>query len=1104
MFSKWLQILHRRRQQETNAPRCTGDLCPASPPPEPPWRQEWCAPSGILTPRDLSSVLEACSRRSSQPYYALATDRHRPGVAVRIDLSRGLTQSAAACLKMVRACNVSPWVLFAPVAAGDMGYAREGNFILDPKAVSYLRDIARLYGCAWGLLADPSACIARVLNTPFTIWHTVKDALAAVGIELCGYGCSFHTNTSSLLDMIWVYRATKRLGNTNYAQLLAQFGFQGREWLFEEARDPFFMHPGDGIESVTFTVNVKKKIEFLRSFLLHTNMGMEVNLRISFDYIAYTDRTGWRLLSKDGQVSSVSTDTLLQTIAAAPVQARLGIIIDPVDVQWNKTELEAEPHHILRCHKLRYLPYPFAYYLSVSSDVDWSTHDQIENMAAFVCDELGLAMAGSAYTMSRDAQWPAWSDVASLQESVHPHTKSYLGRWASMNIVDTLHGLTNSFDTVYFAQNVRVNDPPLVVDVLQDIYLDQYDGLLIQHSCDCRKDHHMIVVKLQDDSTYVYKNYEKFSHDSSPYTFYLYKFDDNDLSKKCPIKSLEINFKSSCHYIIKLQTAYATRSTVEKLLESIDDCNLRAPVFTGHGGGEGTWRFGVCVSRQWAEAHPEDGEMALDRPGTPYYILPSLKAFGVYFYNPNDLLCLDKLFKIQDMLTQAKAQDETSLYFFSRFYSTRYAETDQAPLWSYGKHGATAQGFPTNIEDVIQRMHWIEPGYGCILYTHLGHKIGNQASTRLGWNEEMYTAWSRLAEFVHARDSGNPVPFRIWFAPTSSILTFAAVMRHLPAHIKQEGHDIYITSWFDEATGHYVPDFKTFGTSWLHGITIYVPDTEQVKVFVDGTPITHFTCNPPDVSGETSITLVDSSWKRDLVPDTLMHVDTIKNHDMHISLDDPTGPTSLHLIPRGIQTEWSLSVPSVILRNVTHWTFEVLIKDTHVDWSVGFQIHDGLWFDAGTLPDVCWPLTFRKVGAWQRYTLAFADAAGSHCPHGDIRAIRIRLSDHRRADQILVRDVSIIRPCPTQKIRRNRRILAGNVARCVDNSPVSHLDITCQTPAGELVVKTNDAGMFIIRDLPDNIRCKIQIKDKKYKSFFMRGETAHMTCDQWDWDVKVF
>jgi hypothetical protein len=613
----------------------------------------------------------------------------------------------------------------------------------------------------------------------------------------------------------------------------------------------------------------------------------------------------------------------------------------------------------------------------------------------------------------------------------------------------------------------------------------------------------------------------EYSHNNEKKRYFLFNLPRELILPDSPvIAGIRISGLNKDDEVAGLETALATGTDIERLMNEISENGFVMPVFTSHGGSDDVRRNGLCVTEGWRKQFPEAIEVAraMDRSGTPYYVLPILKGNGVKFFNPIGAFGTKELCHLSSLLETETMQDGSEIYTFRRFSSRRFEETDMADTWAYNKRTSSVQGLPANLEDVLQRLHWLQPGYGTIIYTHLGHKVGNQISARLGWHEELFAAFGRLAEFVQQRDKDNPVPFRVWFAPASSVLAFAAVMKGLPSVIERDGHVVRITSWFDRNLGHRIPDPAVFGTSWLHGVTIHVPDPGKTEVFVDGIQMDNFTKNPADALGGPSITLVDKSGQIPFVPDvpsSMIHVGDSNVSRLSVEIPDQKEAAILRTSHGEGDGQWMLPIHPLKLRNVTHWGFEVQLLDTSVEWRVGFQTQEGVWFEAGSEPGLRWRVSSPPTGTWHRYTLAFVDGYGlnensresasifSSLIRSKIVAVRISINGSKGGHDFALRDLSVFRPRPCTKIRPNKRILSGMVKMCLSGLPLVGEEIVCHTPEGISIVETDESGVYVFRNLPDNVRVRVELKDKNKMANYIRGNTAHMTSDQWDWDVEV-
>jgi len=943
-----------------------------------------------LSVTDLRSVLEASSGRRCLPWHDFLKKTNKPGFGIRVDSSRGLTAATNSCLTLLAKNRLKPWLLL-PVAAGGLGYGREGKFILDPSQGTLLRRLLDTYCCPLGLLADPAACITQVLNSPFQVWKTARKQLVERGFVLDGYGSSFQMTRACLLDLIWVYRATGRI-KRNCLNDLATIGLQNYEWLFEKENGDFFQSPGDGILELDFALHDTDQPHYSRFLQTRTLLQARRRLRLDLDFILHTDCTGWRLIHSDGEEVSISTVEAARRISNMQASTRAGLIIDPANIEWPNSTSRLIQDNFQSA--VRHLPFPFDYWLSVNSDIDWANHVQLGRTIEEICDAVGLPYAGSAYLFSRDATWPAWSQLRS-----HPD----IGKWASSGNLDTIHGLAHSFDSPSSAAN-----------------------------------------------------------------------------------------------------SFAAVQPVQEILDQLAACHLVPPIFTSHGGGEGVLTQGQLTTANGLAIYPERASQALDSPESPYYVLPRLKSAGVYFYNPLDVIFSPDLVRVNDLLQTKTGQDGSPYYAFSRYFPQFDDANGLSPAWSHGKHAATAQAFPAVLRHVVQEMRRTVPGSGCVIYTHLGNRVGNQTSLRLGWTEEMHQAWELLAEYYSARDKDNVVPCRIWFAATASILAYAAVLKGLVRNLTVEGNEVRIVSWDDPNLGVSIPDPQNFGASWLHGITLYVPDASQTSVSVDGLPIRHFTCNAADATGRPSITLVDASHPVPLVPGIPEDLaQWCHPGAVSFAIQDADGPLEITCASLENTQNAVIPVDHVSLRNATHWTFEVWAEDAETLWSLGFQTRACDWFEAGNRPGLSWLVQPVRVGEWHRVTFPLYDHAGSAVPHGSIEAVRINVSSDRRISLVKFRDPALLRPHPCQRLLPNARVLSGVVRAWPESKPLPGVTVECQFSTTTLHAQTDQTGRFLFAALPNLARCRVRIDQPDKKAVYTRGSLAYMTCDQFDWDIYL-
>lgn len=461
-----------------------------------------------------------------------------------------------------------------------------------------------------------------------------------------------------------------------------------------------------------------------------------------------------------------------------------------------------------------------------------------------------------------------------------------------------------------------------------------------------------------------------------------------------------------------------------------------------------------------------------------------LKAAGVYFFNPLDLLFRPELVEIESLLEPQLGQDGTPYYAFARYFHQE-GDDPGATGWLHGKHGATSQALGSVLQEILRRMYWRPAGAGGIVYTHLGDRVGNQLAPRLGWSEELHTAWETVAEYVCARDRIDRVPFRVWFASPSSVLAFAAVMRGLAQNLSVDGDEVRITSWHDENLSGEIPDAARFGSSWLHGVTVYVADPSRARVWVDGVELAHFTRNPGDATGRPSITLVDATGALALLPASPSE------------RADAQGSREILLGDRGVR-ESELAVANVPLRHATHWTFRIRAEAGAAGW-IDLVTDDGRVYRAATSGDAHWPLETSPDGEWRTHTLPLADGAGVDRPRGRVTALRFgRIG----GGSVAFSGLSVLRPRPCQPLGLDR-ILAGRVTDLTSGRPRGGVRLRVHGRGRSLETRTNAEGFYLFRGLPADRVARVEVEGGGVTAHYLRGRDAYLACDQWDFDVEL-
>jgi hypothetical protein len=146
-------------------------------------------------------------------------------------------------------------------------------------------------------------------------------------------------------------------------------------------------------------------------------------------------------------------------------------------------------------------------------------------------------------------------------------------------------------------------------------------------------------------------------------------------------------------------------------------------------------------------------------------------------------------------------------------------------------------------------------------YTHLGSGGSDFVPTLEEPLTPVVKKWAKmLANRVYNFDGAVPPAHRVWVPPAGTWVRYQISRSAIADHIavNRSNSTVTIAPWRDEVTGHLIPE-PMAGNRDLQGITIYVPEPHRARVLVDGRAIRTFTENPPDETGQRSITIVDDS-----------------------------------------------------------------------------------------------------------------------------------------------------------------------------------------------------------------------------------------------------
>lgn len=296
--------------------------------------------------------------------------------------------------------------------------------------------------------------------------------------------------------------------------------------------------------------------------------------------------------------------------------------------------------------------------------------------------------------------------------------------------------------------------------------------------------------------------------------------------------------------------------------------NLCLSTFTTHG-------IAMAIGvRHMPTSESVDERFLSDYPGNDHYFLDIVRAAGLDFINTFNNIVGTDIVHISDQIKPVVLNDGSISYDFPRFMCVpkdSKGRSDYSPFMIDGEETNLSHsdyiGFHTR--EALDRMS--EPGQGALLYTHAGFRnpqimshqwrqSGIEPDKYESINQDSIDALKDVADRYYNLSGNVPDTRRLWVAPTSVLLRFSQVMRHAPDNVTydESGNSVFITTWFDPVTKYPVPN-PLKGLKDLRWLTIYVRDSETARVFVDNREITHFIRNPADNTDMQSVTIADVS-----------------------------------------------------------------------------------------------------------------------------------------------------------------------------------------------------------------------------------------------------
>ncbi len=843
---------------------------------------------------------------------------------------------------------------------------------------------------------------------------------------------------------------------------------------------------------------------------------------------------------------------------------------------------------------LRPLPYPFSHVVSFSDDADELRPWHGVAMHRVMNEELGLNVSDSIWPSGTDRLSSIFlgPDALNRSPSLVDNLPAYallLREWHRGNI-DHFHGWHE--DSVYRLRNAFEPHIPLasisttvILPPVQSFFATQQrHNVRIYFSTEPPAD--LSVTLIESSGRQLHfppeqvkraKSLQLQASASSAMVEVLIPQDDTALPpvalNAALIATIEVKAPScakGCDIaILRVERDDFSRETVQHQLPVLESWNIRPALLTSHGGTTLLQDFGV--KGKFYEVPREQGTIFTDpavvvrrqaeadqKQSHAYHadLLQRLGVAGVWSYFPADpshyfgplksdaKRPLPPLTKTYEGLYNVPRStvgnyDRTSADTFARDvapFVPGLSEAQRKALYC-GQKCDSAQGDALGLL-VASSLQLIRHGDHVehFWYTHFGSAGSDFLHTVANPFTPAVLDWLRqLSNQVYNFDGTVPANQRVWSPPATTWLRYQMLRAHIQDHltVSSDGNKITIQSWRDPVTGQTIPDLHS-GTRDLHGLTLYVRSPDLARIFVDGTEIHTFTRNPPDETGQPSITIIDDNSPTTIIDsvsladkgdvtmtagsynDTRTGPDTPELRSGFISLiADRNGDAKLVFKPSRLDLYNSTHL-HVAYRRATgttkpgQMTLSLRMEDGD---EIVLREGDATLFEASTASQ--WLIPQAGFGTnWQHVTLDTAQLTWPEIratntawnrpplPIGRVKSITLSLENAAPGTILDLGDLEILRPMGNGGAPDRRKLIAGRVA---DARNIGLANITVEAHSntvGLIRTKTDQDGLFAFRR-PKGERLAIRAKIGSQSCAIQQGRLVEISKDEAEFDINA-
>ncbi len=424
-------------------------------------------------------------------------------------------------------------------------------------------------------------------------------------------------------------------------------------------------------------------------------------------------------------------------------------------------------------------------------------------------------------------------------------------------------------------------------------------------------------------------------------------------------------------------------------------------------------------------------------------------------------------------------------------------------------------------------------------YTHFGSRGSNFEHTIDEPLTPITNKWmNKLVNLVYNFDGRVPERHRVWSPPASTWVRYQMMQSHIADHIhvSADGNVITIDPWNDPVTGRIIPD-PNAGSRDLHGLTLYVSDSRKARVFIGEREFSTFTRNKADSTNRPSITLIDDHAPTALIDRValrdkgsaieesgVMSESVIKNDNATtlgiVSLTaDQTGNAEILFQPSGLAL-WNTSHIAFQIRKIApSLTQSKSLGSVEIDLLMKngdtISINEAGAPDSTFLPSSQWSIApLSPDGQWRTETLATADLDWPEMyfgkqlhrrpplPIGEVRALRIALSDASPDTRVEIADLRALRADPNGEADDGSHFVFG---RITEDGTKGMADIKLRAATlhqGTLKAVTDQDGYFMLPAIAKGEVISIRAQIDGRLCAPERGRRIEITKNEAELDIR--